>query len=741
MKNKEILLLIIMLSATSGYAQTIAYPFLNTKLTFEERVDDLVTRMTLEEKVSQMSSKSPAIERLKIPSYNWWSGCAHGVGRTKDTVTVYPQSIALAATFNNEQMLLTASQISDEARALHQKAKKEGRFGEQYYGLTMWDPNINIFRDPRWGRGHETYGEDPYLTAQIGLAFIKGLQGDDPKYLKTSACAKHFAVHSGPEYNRHSFNSKTSDYDLWDTYLPAFRELITEGKVSSIMCAYNRLDGKPCCGNDVLMQDILRNKFGFNGYVTSDCGAIADFWLTHKTNAGKEDASVDAVLSGTDLECGDENAYSTLVGSVKKGLIHEKDIDVSIKRLFMIRFRLGMFDPDAIVPYTSIPQSCINSDAHKKQALKMAREAIVLLKNEKNILPLKKNISRIAVIGPNADNTSTPLANYNGIPEKVITALQGIKEKLPNAKIIYDEACYSVVNLADMNKIDIVAIVEKAREADVIIFVGGLNAELEGENGDAGKIAYDGFRAGDRTTIKLPEIQTNILKALHATGKPVVFVMMTGSALAIPWEAANLSAIVNVWYGGQAVGEALADVLFGDYNPGGKLPVTFYKSDNDLPDFENYSMENRTYRYFTGEVLYSFGYGLSYTSFKFDHLKYVSQIKTDGSVKISLNVTNTGNREGSEVVQLYISHKNSKYKTPLRSLAGFQKIQLEKSEMKTVELILTPKELSIVKNDGKHFTVPGIIEFSAGSGQSLNDKSNNNVSGNLELSGSEYLVY
>jgi beta-glucosidase len=741
MKIKEFFTLIVILSIGSSYAQPIAYPFLNTKLTFEERVNDLVCRMTLEEKISQMSSKSPAIERLKIPAYNWWSGCTHGVGRTKDTVTVYPQSIALAATFNTEQMLITASQISDEARALHQKAKKEGRFGEQYYGLTMWDPNINIFRDPRWGRGHETYGEDPYLTAQIGLAFVKGLQGDNPNYLKTSACAKHFAVHSGPEYNRHSFNSKASDYDLWDTYLPAFRELITEGKVASVMCAYNRLDGEPCCGNDLLMQNILRNKFGFKGYVTSDCGAIADFWLTHKTNTGKEDASVNAVLSGTDLECGDENAYTTLVGSVKKGMIREMDIDVSLKRLFMTRFRLGMFDPDSIVPYTLIPQNCINSDAHKKQALKMARESIVLLKNEKNILPFKKDIKKIAVIGPNANNTMTPLANYNGIPEKVITILQGIREKLPNAKIIYDEACYPVVNLTDMNDVNIKAIVEKAREADVIVFVGGLNAELEGENGDAGKVTYDGFRAGDRTTIKLPEIQTNILKALHAIGKPVVFVMMTGSALAIPWEAENLPAIINAWYGGQAAGEALADVLFGDYNPSGKLPVTFYKGDNDLPDFENYSMENRTYRYFSGEVQYPFGYGLSYTSFKFDNLKLLSQIKTDGSVKISVNISNTGNRDGSEVIQLYTSHKNTLYKTPIRSLAGFQKIQLKTGETKTVEFILTPKELSIVKNDGKHYTVPGVIEISVGSGHSEKDKSSNNVTGTLELIGSEYFVY
>ena len=740
MKKKGILL-ILLFSASFGFTQAIAFSFLNAKLSFEERVNDLVSKMTLEEKVSQMLYKSPAIERLGIPAYNWWSGCTHGVGRTRDTVTVYPQSIALAATFNKEEMFLTASQISDEARALHQKAKREGRFGEQYYGLTMWDPNINIFRDPRWGRGHETYGEDPYLTSNIGLAFVEGLEGTDAKYLKTSACAKHFAVHSGPEFNRHSFNSKVSNYDLWDTYLPAFRTLVMEGKVSSVMCAYNSLDGEPCCGNNVLMQDILRNKFGFKGYVTSDCGAIADFWNGHKTHKGKEDAAIDAVLSGTDLECGDENAYHSLVESVNKGLISEKDIDVSVKRLFMIRFSLGMFDPDSIVSYTSISTSCINSEAHKKQALKMAREAIVLFKNENNILPLKKCIKSIAVIGPNADNAITPLANYNGIPQKVITALQGIKTKLPNANIFFDEICYPVVNQSDIEKVNIQAIVEKAKKTEVIVFVGGLNAELEGENGDAGKVAYDGFKGGDRTTIKLPEIQTRILKALHATGKPVIFVMMTGSALAIPWEAANLSAIVNVWYGGQSVGDALADVLFGDYNPSGKLPVTFYKSDCDLPDFHDYSMENRTYRYFKGDVLFPFGYGLSYTSFKFDNMKHVSKISTDSVVKISVDITNIGKREGSEVVQLYVKHLNSKYKVPQSSLVGFKKIYLEKKEKKTLEFVLTPKELCIVKADGLHFNVPGIIQISVGGGQPGFINSKYNIVGKLELQGLESLVY
>lgn len=741
MKKIICLMLLLFITGFIVKAQQVAYPFLDASLTLDERVNDLVNRMTLDEKVQQMVYKAPAIERLGIPAYNWWSGCTHGVGRTKDIVTVYPQSIALAATFNKEEMLVTSTQISDEVRALHHKAKREGRFGEQYYGLTMWDPNINIFRDPRWGRGHETYGEDPYLMGEMGLQFIKGLEGNDPKYLKTSACAKHFAVHSGPEYDRHAFNTGVSSYDLWDTYLPAFRRLIVDGKVSSVMCAYNRLEGKPCCGYDILMQDILRDKFGFKGYVTSDCGAIADFWNHHKTHEGMADASIDAILSGTDLECGDENAYHTLAESVRKGLIRERDIDDCLKRLFLIRFRLGMFDKDEIVPYAKISTDIVNCDKHKQQALKMARESIVLMKNVKNTLPLKKSIKSIAVIGPNADNKITPLANYNGMPEKLITPLAGIKAKLPNATIIYDEVCYPVVNAKDIDNVNIKAIVDKAKKADVIVFVGGLNAELEGESGDAGKVAYDGFNGGDRTTIQLPVIQTKILKALHTTGKPVVFVMMTGSAIAIPWETEELSAIVNAWYGGQAIGEALADVLFGDYNPSGKLPVTFYKSDNDLPHFEDYSMKNRTYRYLTVEALYPFGHGLSYTSFSYSNIKHIPEIRTDGLLKITVDISNSGSMDGSEVTQLYISHSTHRFKKPIRSLVGFEKIFLRKGETKTVEFTLTPKELSLVNDSGQHINVADKVNISIGGSQPIGLFANKCIMSSATISGEDFLVY
>ncbi|CAK7065826.1 MAG: hypothetical protein PARBA_02499 [Parabacteroides sp.] len=728
------LLYIVVFSLYIGYsfAQKTIFPYQNTTLDFEDRVVDLVSRMTLEEKVSQMGYKSPGIPRLNVPSYNWWSGCAHGVGRTKEIVTVYPQSIALAATFNPAELFVAAGQIADEARVLHHKAKREGRFGEQYYGLTMWDPNINIFRDPRWGRGHETYGEDPYLTSRMGLAFVKGLEGNDSKYLKTSACAKHYAVHSGPEYNRHTFNAEVSMYDLWDTYLPAFKEVVMNGNVSSVMCAYNRLEGMPCCGHNVLLKNILREEFKFDGYVVSDCGAIANFWNTHKTHKGKEDASIEALLAGTDLECGDEDGYSALINAVNKGLIDEKYIDESVKRLFMVRFRLGMFDPDSIVTYANIPEKVLNSPTHKEQALKLARESIVLLKND-GILPLKKDIGHIAILGPNADNSLTPLANYNGIPEKVITPLEGIRNKLPQAKIVYDDICYPVVNERDINKVLIDSIVAEAAKAEVIIFVGGLNSDLEGENGDAGKSDYDGFKDGDRTSIRLPMIQTKILKALYKTGKPVIFVLMTGSALTFPWEADNIPAIVNVWYGGQSTGDALADILFGDYNPNGKLPVTFYKSDEDLPLFENYSMENRTYRYFKEKPLYPFGYGLSYTTFKFDNLVLKKKEQSSCDMEISVDVTNTGSKDGAEVVQLYLSHLGAPNRTALRSLVGFQKVFLKKGEKQRVNFVLNQKQLRVVLDDGSYVLAPGKIKLTVGNGQPIGFDSISYLSRIIEL--------
>ena len=820
------------------------YNFQNTGLSVENRVADLVSRMTIEEKVGQMMNNAPAIERLGVPAYNWWNEALHGVARSPYHTTSYPQAIGMAATWDTESLEKMADYTSEEGRAIFHDSKSKGKVAI-YCGLTYWTPNINIFRDPRWGRGQETYGEDPYLTASMGKAFVEGLQGDDPNYLKASACAKHYAVHSGPESSRHTFNAVVSKYDLWDTYLPAFHDLVVEGNVSGVMCAYNAFEGQPCCGSDILMSDILRKDWGFKGYVTSDCGAINDFFRTHKTSPDAQSAAATAVIHGTDVECG--SSYKALLTAFNEGLITEDQIDISLKRLFTIRFRLGMFDPDEKVPYANIPLSVLESAEHKEHALKMARQSIVLLKNEKNILPLSKNLKTVAVVGPNADDESVLLANYFGVPSEITTVLEGIKAKLPSGtKIIYekgvnltdnkvfkasnngrqfsfggvrgfkadyyqnrnfqgepvlsrieetinkewgdgekisenviarnlsirwksdftpdksgeiafklkgDDGCRLFINnekRIDSNqsqsyytfkvkkgeKYDLVieywqnsdnakiefseGIIEEAdagtianrvKEADVIIFAGGISASLEGEQM---RVDIEGFKGGDRTSIALPMIQTDLLKALKATGRPVVFVMMTGSALGIEWEAANIPAIVNAWYGGEAAGTAIADVLFGDYNPAGRLPVTFYKSINDLPDFENYNMDNRTYRYFTGEPLFPFGYGLSYTSFKYENLEIPNSSTTGSDITFKLQVSNAGNKDGEEVIQVYLTHKNTGIKKPIRALKGFKRISLKAGESRTVEFNLTSEDLSVVDENGIRKVVPGEIEISVG---------------------------
>ncbi len=821
------------------------YPFQNPSLSIEKRVENLVSLLTLDEKINQMVNNAPAIARLGIPAYNWWNETLHGVARSPYHVTSYPQAIGLAATWNLQGMKTMADYCAIEGRAIYNDSQKKGKTGI-YLGLTYWTPNINIFRDPRWGRGQETYGEDPFLTGTMGKSFVRGLEGDNPKYLKASACAKHFAVHSGPEWNRSTFNAKVSDFDLWDTYLPAFRDLIVDAKVSGVMCAYNQLDGQPCCGSDKLMTQILRNDWKFTGYVTSDCGGIGHFWRTHKTHATQESAAADAVLHGTDCECSGKPTYLALHKAIKDGLITEQQIDISLKRLFTIRFRLGMFDPAEMVPFAKIDVNSLEAPAHKAHALKMARESIVLLKNENNVLPLKKNLQKIAVVGPNADDKSTLLANYYGYPSKITTVLEGIRQKT-KAEIIYEKG----LNIADNEvfksdfqknafayegkmgfqaeyfkntklegkpllvrteeKIDYqwgdgeqvaeniqanefsarwtsnytanrtgevslelkgddrcklfvdgekrietdlkngyytfnamegksykivieyvqnndnaevkfdVGIIEKAtpeiiaarvKEADVIVFVGGISAKLEGE---AMPVNVDGFKGGDRTNIALPSVQTALLKALKATGKPVVFVNMSGGAMGFEWEAANLPSILQAWYAGQAGGEAIADVLFGDYNPAGRLPVTFYKNVNDLPDFEDYSMNNRTYRYFQGEPLYAFGHGLSYTKFAYSNLQ-IKTIKAD-LVTVNAILTNTGTNDGEEVVQLYLSSKNATYKTPIRVLKGFERVYLKAGTSKKVIFKLTSKELSAINEAGKSIPMKGNIEVSVGGSQ------------------------
>lgn len=694
-----LILSIYVLSCFSLLGQN--YPFQNTNLSIDERVNDLVSKLTLEEKVAQMLNNTPAIERLNIPAYNWWNECLHGIGRTDYKVTVFPQAIGMSAAWNKELMKEVASAISDEGRAIYNDATSKGN-REIYYGLTYWTPNINIFRDPRWGRGQETYGEDPFLTGVLGKSFVAGLQGDDTKYLKAAACAKHYAVHSGPENTRHTFNTFVTDYDLWDTYLPAFRNLVVDAKVAGVMCAYNAYNGEPCCGNNFLMQEILREKWNFTGYVTSDCGAIDDFYQHHKTHPDAKYAAADAVYNGTDIDCGNE-AYKALVDAVKAGIITEKQIDISLKRLFTIRFRLGMFDPAENVKYSQISTSVLESQKHKDLALKITRESIVLLKNENNTLPLSKKLKKVAVVGPNANNEVSVLGNYNGFPTEIVTPYEAIKQKLKGAEVIYEKGIDFVTPSANSQE-EVSALVKRLKDVDVVIFVGGISPELEGEEMP---VKIEGFTGGDRTSIKLPKIQTDFMKALVAEKIPTVFVMMTGSAIATEWESQNIPAIVNAWYGGQDAGTAITDVLFGDYNPSGKLPVTFYAKDSDLPAFNSYEMKNRTYRYFNGEVLYPFGYGLSYTKFEYSPIQVPSVVNTGSSAKVSVNVKNIGKIDGEEVVQLYISYPDTKGQKPLYALKGFNRVSLKAGESKTVEFNLSPRELGLVDD-------AGILKVSAG---------------------------
>jgi beta-glucosidase len=699
----------------NAQSQIPAFPFWDHRLPIEQRINDVVSRLTLEEKVAQMLNSTPAIPRLGIPGYDWWNEVLHGVARTSFHVTVFPQAIGMAATFDTNSLYTMADYSALEGRAIHNKTIESGKTGDRYVGLTYWTPNINIFRDPRWGRGQETYGEDPFLTAMLGKAFVRGLQGEDPKYLKAVACAKHFAVHSGPESSRHAFDVNVSEYDLWDTYLPAFRELVVNAKVGGVMCAYNALRTQPCCANDLLMNDILRNRWKFSGYVTSDCGAINDFFNFHKTHPNAASAAADALIHGTDIDCGN-TAYKALVQAVKDGLITEKQIDVSLKRLFRIRFRLGMFDPPAIVKYAQTRSSVLESPAHKAHALKMARQSIVLLRNENNILPLSKKIKKIAVLGPNADNPVSVLGNYNGTPSEIVTPLKGIRSKLDSTvEIVYEKAVNFTGDTAgNIEKTDFIGLAARIKDADAIIYIGGISPELEGEEM---RVKYSGFSGGDRTTITLPSIQTELMKVLKATGRPVVFVMMTGSAIAIPWEAENIPGILNAWYGGQSAGTAIADVLFGDYNPAGRLPVTFYRSDTDLPDFNSYSMENRTYRYFTGRPLYPFGYGLSYTGFYYDQLNVPSISPAGKSILVTVNVTNSGGHDGEEVVQLYISHQGQSGKFPIRALKGFKRINLKAGETRKITFVLTTRDLSLVNDKGMSYQPKGKITISLGGGQ------------------------
>lgn len=841
-----LLVLSFSLGPSAAISQTTtrpAMPFNDPSLPVETRVNDLVSRMTLDEKIAQMQNAAAGIPRLGVPEYEWWNEALHGVARA-GIATVFPQAIGLAATFNDKIVWQVADATSTEARAKHHEWVRRGDRG-RYKGLTFWTPNINIFRDPRWGRGQETWGEDPYLTGKLGMAFVKGLQGSDPKYLKTVSTVKHYAVHSGPEPDRHSFDAIANQHDLYDTYLPAFRTTIVDGGATGVMCAYNRLNGEAACASKELY-DILFNRWQFKGHVVSDCGAIDNIYLRHKIVKTEAEASAIAVKGGTDLTCGRE--YKSLGEAVKTGLITEAEINVAVKHLMTMRFRLGLFDPDSMVKYAQIPFSENDSPKHHELSLQAARESIVLLKND-NALPLSKTLKRIAVIGPNANDREVLLGNYNGEPSVTVTPLEGIRQKLPNAEVTYSEGMYATgrtfetiansafgmglkaeyFNNSDLSGSPAVTrtdadidfqwnslspaagvnddgfavrwtgkltapetgkytfgfrsngpvriwldgdlaleettnrrtrnftkefefqagraydirveytensnhyaqakllwvppgaqtalrndAVAKARQADAVVMVMGISPTIEGEEMP---VTLEGFKGGDRTDISLPKPQTELIKAIKDTGKPVILVLMGGSALAVNWENDNIPAILQTWYPGQFGGAAIADVLFGDYNPAGRLPVTFYKSVDQLPPFDDYKMIGRTYRYFKGEPLYPFGFGLSYSKFAYSGLKMAKNVTAGQTLAVTVDVRNTSKIAGDEVVQLYVSDPESSVTVPVRSLAGVERIKLRPGEKRTVKFDLTPRQMSVVMNDGKRVLEPGRLDISVGGGQ------------------------
>jgi len=811
MKRHLIISAVLAMGTMGVSAQTL--PYQNPDLSFEQRADDLLKRLTLEEKVKLMMDSSPAIERLGIPQFQWWNEALHGLGRN-GFATVFPITMGMAASWNDALLEQVFTAVSDEARAKNTAARRGGTV-KRYQCLSFWTPNINIFRDPRWGRGQETYGEDPYLTARMGVAVVRGLQGPETsKYRKLYACAKHFAVHSGPEWNRHEFNlNNIAPRDLWETYLPAFKALVQQGNVREVMCAYQRLDDEPCCGNSRLLNQILRNEWGFRHLVVSDCGAISDFWEQGRHGVSKDaaQASAKAVMSGTDVECGGN--YKNLPEAIRRGDIKESDLDVSVRRLLVARLELGDFDPDELVEWTKIPESVIACKEHKQMALDMARQGTVLLQNRGNVLPLKRT-DKIVVMGPNANDSVMMWGNYNGFPTHTTTIYKGITAKAGNG-IKHIEGCGLTrgevkqsrfglitapdgrkgmqatywnntrmegepagtllltepinqtnggatvfapgVNLTDFSarykgaftpqedetltifagaddrmtviingdtiaksvkgghhlrytntdykfkagkKYDVEIlyvqedgmatinfdifkkftptrqqILAEVGDAETVVFVGGISPRLEGEEM---KVSEPGFKGGDRTDIDLPEVQREMLRMLHEAGKKVVFVQCSGSAIALERESAYCDAIVQAWYGGELGGQAVAEILYGDVNPSGKLPITFYKKSTDLPDFLDYSMKGRTYRYFTGEALYPFGHGLSYTTFEIGKPRFAND-------KIYVDVKNTGDRDGDEVVQVYIK-RTADTDGPLKTLKAYKRVSLKAGEKQTVDI-------------------------------------------------------
>ncbi len=650
----------------------------------EKRAQELISKLTLEEKTSLMMHPSAPVEALGIPAYDWWNEALHGVARN-GKATVFPMPIAMAASFDEPLVNEVFTAVSDEARVKNRWAVQSGHVG-QYQGLTFWTPNINIFRDPRWGRGMETYGEDPYLTGQLGMAVVRGLQGpSDAKVLKAHACAKHFAVHSGPEWNRHSFNAEVSERDLRETYLPAFKDLVTKADVREVMIAYNAFRGVPCGGNDYLINTILRGEWGYKGLIVSDCGAIYNFYDPHRHGYSEDapHAVATAIHTGTDLNCGE--SYRYIPEAVQKGLLDEADVDRSLVRLLSERIRLGELEHNT-APWDYLSDDIVEGPEHRALSRKMAEETIVLLQNKGGILPLKED-ARIAVVGPNADDREMMWGNYNPIPENTVTLLEGLKARFPN--LVSAKGCGIVGE-----KEEVKALLEQLEGKDIVIFAGGISPRFEGEEMD---VDAPGFRGGDRTSIELPAVQRELLKALHDAGKKVVLVNFSGCAMGLVPETESCEAILQAWYPGEEGGTVLADVLLGDVVPSGKLPLTFYKNVDQLPDFEDYNMKGRTYRFFEGEPLYPFGYGLSYTTFEY------GKARTEGS-KIIIPVTNTGSSEATEVVQLYVK-KTDDAEGPLKSLRGFRRVTVVPGQTVEVELPLTA-ETFLSWNEQKQDMVP-----------------------------------
>ncbi len=846
----------MLMLTVNSYAQQ--YPFQNPELSFKERAKDLVSRLTLEEKAALMCDQSDAVPRLGIRKFNWWSEALHGYANN-DNVTVFPEPIGMAASFNDVLLYDIYNAISDEGRAKYHEWINKGNENKRFLSLSVWTPNVNIFRDPRWGRGQETYGEDPYLASRMGVAVVKGLQGPaDAKYRKLLACAKHYAVHSGPEWSRHELNlNNINPRELYETYLPAFKALVQEGDVRQVMCAYQRLDDEPCCGSTRLLQHILRDEWGYKYLVVSDCGAVTDFFTTHKVSSDAVHAASKAVVSGTDVECVWSNyPFKTLPEAVERQLIKEEDVDKSLMRVLEGRFALGDFDDDAIVPWAQIPPSILNNDKHKQLALDMARQSLTLLQNKNNILPLSKNNPKIAVIGPNANNEPMLWGNYNGTPNHTISILNGIKSKISGEQLFYDKGCdlvedkvtqsyitqcefegkpgfkasywnnsdregdvvvttqitnpiklttagqhefasgvklegfsalyetefvakkteelvlkggaagdfevlvngdtiqkyinwrllssrmpikveagkkYKIeiryaqkndwqanieLNFGKEVDVDYTSLIKNLDGYDVVVFVGGLSGELEGEEMP---VSYPGFKGGDRTNIDLPSVQRNCLKALKEAGKKVVFVNCSGSAIALTPETQTCEAILQAWYAGEQGGLAIADVLFGDFNPAGKLPISFYKNSDILGDFEDYSMKGRTYRY-TTDVLFPFGYGLSFTNFEIGKARLSkTAINAGEGTQITVPVSNKGAMDGTEIIQVYVRKVND-IDGPLKTLKGFKRVAVKAGKTEKAVVELSPEAFEFYDWEQRKMAVtPGEYEVSYGNSSDEKD--------------------